>query len=806
MNFDENEGDPYADFDEYDPNFDTQALQLDTAFQAAVENTRDKRPPPTAARLKTGVKKGFLVPPSSMGVRPITGSVDASGARPMTAVRAAGYTKGCSDVRLVSGKAPPVVLKKKTLDTPEEKVKDLERTINKLINESCMANSKRDYQIALEKAYEAERKEKLLVDLKKRLIPNNEQVNLDLNYAVKFNLANQQAANNMDNEAIATFQSLVKNKTFSHSGRLKVNIGNIHFKMRQYDKAVKFYKMALDQVSNEYKNMNTKIKQNICVAYVKMNMYQDAATVLELIMDQEPTFKTSFNLTLCYYLLNDADMMKRTFERMLTLESSFKVDEDKYAASSDDKQHNFLLEAIRDDELRKMEKDKTGEAESCLMMAAKIISGSISTSYAAGYDWCINQVKSSTYMNLAHDLEIDKAIGFLKQKDFQQAIETLKSFERKDPKVASAAATNLSFLYNLENELKLADKYAEVALHVDRYNPSALVNKGNVLLKKGDLEKSIMYYTEALDTDRSCVEALYNLGLTNKRLGRLELALDCFTKLHSILKSHPQVMFQLADICAQKGDIDQAKEWLMHVNSMVPSDPIVIQRLAEIFEGENDNIQALHYYSESYKFDPTNINTLEWMGSYFIESQVPENAIQYFEKGAYLQPGQAKWPLRIASCYRKIGSYQQALELYKHVHRRFPDNIECLKILTKFCVDMDLKDAKFYTDKLKEAEKSHQLREERASSGRQRSAKFRHDNEAGGNDSRQSSGSLRSSDQSRKNSANSRVNQKPPTNDGTYSDPLGPQIERPRTAARRHEQQVADDFEDEEIGDDLLPE
>jgi len=30
-----------------------------------------------------------------------------------------------------------------------------------------------------------------------------------------------------------------------------------------------------------------------------------------------------------------------------------------------------------------------------------------------------------------------------------QAVETLKSFEKKDSKVAAAAATNLSFLYNL---------------------------------------------------------------------------------------------------------------------------------------------------------------------------------------------------------------------------------------------------------------------------------------------------------------------------------------------------------------------
>ena len=54
------------------------------------------------------------------------------------------------------------------------------------------------------------------------------------------------------------------------------------------------------------------------------------------------------------------------------------------------------------------------------MMAAKIIAPAVDVSFTAGYNWCIEQVKSSQYMDLAHSLDIDKAIGFLKQKDFQQ--------------------------------------------------------------------------------------------------------------------------------------------------------------------------------------------------------------------------------------------------------------------------------------------------------------------------------------------------------------------------------------------------
>ncbi len=40
--------------------------------------------------------------------------------------------------------------------------------------------------------------------------------------------------------------------------------------------------------------------------------------------------------------------------------------------------------------------------------------------------------------------------------------------------------------------------------------------------------------------------------------------------------------------------------------------------------------------------------------------------------------------------------------------------------------------------------------------------------------------------------------------DASYVDPLGPQIQRPKTAARKRTEE--DEFADEELGDDLLPE
>ena len=57
-----------------------------------------------------------------------------------------------------------------------------------------------------------------------------------------------------------------------------------------------------------------------------------------------------------------------------------------------------------------------------------------------------------------------------------------------------------------------ADKYAELAMAADRYNPSALVNKGNVLFAKSEYEKALHFYKEAVSIESSCVEALFNMG------------------------------------------------------------------------------------------------------------------------------------------------------------------------------------------------------------------------------------------------------------------------------------------------------
>jgi intraflagellar transport protein 88 len=86
-----------------------------------------------------------------------------------------------------------------------------------------------------------------------------------------------------------------------------------------------------------------------------------------------------------------------------------------------------------------------------------------------------------------------------------------------------------------------------------------------------------------------------------------------------------------------------ALEWYNILISVVPTDPGILSRLGNIFIKDGDRGQAFHYYSESYRYYPSNIDVATWIGAYYIECEMYEQAVPYFERAALIEPKQVKW-------------------------------------------------------------------------------------------------------------------------------------------------------------------
>ncbi|KAI4470503.1 intraflagellar transport protein 88 [Holotrichia oblita] len=698
----------------------------------------NKSKPSTATRLGTssGYQRQGTAMLTASGIRPGTGFRPGTGIdvvnRPMTAVRGAGYTSQKPVFDPLNQGAiitSPTELQKD--DSPEEKIRTQELKIMQLIEESCSISNDGNYKKALLKAKEASNKERNLIRIQEQAGLSDHH-NMDLTYAV------------------APIYCALLNAGF-----------------------------------------RIKIMHNIGMVFVQMGQYEEAVTSLEFIMSEQPYHRAGLHLVLCCRALEDKERMKNAFSLLLAIPLEME-DEEKYSTDQDNPEDVMIATAIQNDDLHTYEKQKKSDAEYCILVAAKLIAPLIESTFSAGYDWCVDVIKNSEYARLAGDLEINKAVVYLKQGQLNEAIETLKVLDR-ETSIATSAATNLSFIYYLQGDYDNAEKYGEIVKHSDGYNAGGFVNLG------------------------ACAMAR---SLTLKQLGHYEAALECFQKFTGSLALLPEIVFQVASLFERIGDSEAAAETYQQLLGLVPADATTLQKLGELFDHEGDKQQAHHYHYDSFRYYPANLTVIDWLGSYYIEMQVVEKALIYFEKAAQMQPNYPKWHMMVAGCHRRSGNVHKALILYQEIHRQFPENVECLRFLVRLCSDLGMRETQEYALELKKLEKSKEVRN-RVNSSRPGSVRT-----GSGLSSRTGSGfspvpensnlSENSINSANRNSRVNRLSQlhnsagsgdsgfAQPTVDASYSDPLGPLPTRPKTGIGKPLD--FDDFGDEQLGDDLLPE
>jgi len=616
-------------------------------------------------------------------------------ARPMTSVSGAGFQSagkqqaaGSFDpLQMNRGGAQP--LAEKSENSAEDKAKELEKQVHKLIESSADALVNKDVRGALEKAKEAGKAERSLCKFResKNL---TDHINLELTYAICFNLANAYYHNKMYEEALQTYNLIVKNKSYPQSGRLRVNMGNIYQDQKKYPQAIKMYRMALDQIPVTGKELRFRILRNIGNAFVKLGQFQDAIESFEIVMTGTPDMQTAFNLLLCLYARGDKDKMRRHFSKMMTITVPGMTDDDLEKLNNNEVQD---ATSERQDLLTEELTARRDKHNECLLSSARLIAPVIEedeAKWADGYRWVMDQLRQD-HEAVANKLEIDVAMTHMKKRQFDDALEVLKAFERKDQALRAVAATNLSFIYFLEGEYEQAEREADIAMRSDRYNAKALVNKGNCLFVAGNYQGARDMYLEAVGVEADCVEAIYNLGLTNVRLQAFDQAHHAFDKLHTVLPSLPEALFQLGAIYERGGsatDLEQAAKTYEMLLSKAPGDPNLCSRLGLVYEKLEDDATACHWHTEAHRHSPVNLNVISWLGVWYVKREMYEQAIEYFERAALVQPGEAKWQLMVTSCYRRLGDYNKALELYQEIHEMHPENAEALQYLEALCRDL----------------------------------------------------------------------------------------------------------------------
>lgn len=653
---------------------------------------------------------------SRSGLGTATTAAD-NGGRPMTSNKGAGFSSApktaanrssaFDPIGGVPGNALPTSgpLQKRSESGPEEMCKDMERKVNALLEESTICARDGDLGMALEKAKEAGKKERALVKQREQNGLQDQQ-NIDLTYAVCFNLAWMYQKNALFAEALQTYTHIIRNKQFASAGRLRVNMGNCYFEQRRYSNAIKMYRMALDQVPSNAKDVRFRIMRNIGHAFARLGQYQDALHSYDAVMESSPDHVTGFNLVVCCYALGDRQKMKKAFTQLLGVPAPFETENEDGDVDAE------LDGPMHSDDLRDELRSQRITAHRLINSAARLIAPLIfpttaeGPGYEKGFDWCKAELQNAGIQMLAAEVEMGKAIAHLQRRDFEKAVTELKNFEKKEESMRTKAATNLSFLHFLEGNIDEAAKYAETAVDHDRYNARALVNKGNCSYAMGEYAAARNSFLEAVGVEADCVEAIYNLGLAHGQLGDWNAALAAFHKLNRLIPKNVETLYQVAACYDSLGQYRQATKWLDVLSTLVPHDPGVLAFMGSIAAKAGDQGRALHYYSEAHRAFPVNMDVISWLGAHYVTIEAYEKAMPYFDLASRIQPSEVKWQLMVASCCRRVGNFTLAMSKYREIHRAHPHNVECLKYLVHLCTDLGQKEeVQEYVVKLRKAER-----------------------------------------------------------------------------------------------------
>lgn len=289
--------------------------------------------------------------------------------------------------------------------------------------------------------------------------------------------------------------------------------------------------------------------------------------------------------------------------------------------------------------------------------------------------------------------------------------------------------------------------------------------------------------------------------MINKKIGDFDEALNYFHKLNANLghQQHPEIIFQIGNVYELMGDISASLEWYHQLLGIVQSDAGILKKVGELYELKNERQQAFHYHLESYRLYPSDFSVVNWIGSHFIELQIAEKAIGFFEKAVLNNPNDSYFLLRVAGSYRKINA-AKSMQLFQQIQEKFPENVDCLRALIHLTHSQGLNEQHdLYADRLEKLEKQREVRQ-RINSARPGTS-INASRLSGSGKSTGSGQHVEHHQVAASNYTSPNINS--PT-DYSYSDPLEADNyqKRPFTSGRRIVESYSDD---EEIDDELLP-
>lgn len=306
---------------------------------------------------------------------------------------------------------------------------------------------------------------------------------------------------------------------------------------------------------------------------------------------------------------------------------------------------------------------------------------------------------------------------------YDKAIEFYNEIIKDEPKHKEA-------LFNKANTLAKAGKYEQAVsmynklIKNDPKHKEALNNKGNTLMKLKKYDEAIIQYDQAIAIEPKYIEAIYNKGLALAHKNKYEEALKYYDEAIN-LEPDNEKLWEGRRNALDK--LERYEDIVKHTNDILNKHPenqtalynkiITLNKLGKHDEAIQNIDKLLEINPKFYLarvirwerlIDMNDARMWEREGDELYQIEKYYDAVQCYQQAQLISNADAL-TLKKAKALKESGKKESALDIYKHILEKQPDNIEALNNSAYILISRnDTEEAEKYLDKVLTINKTNQ--------------------------------------------------------------------------------------------------
>jgi tetratricopeptide (TPR) repeat protein len=298
------------------------------------------------------------------------------------------------------------------------------------------------------------------------------------------------------------------------------------------------------------------------------------------------------------------------------------------------------------------------------------------------------------------------------QGDLAKAAEAYESARKLDPKNVNALE-NLGNYYAIVDPEKAVSFYEQV-LMINPNGGETMLQLGLVEQKLGHSDKAIEYYDKALGVDpHQSAPYLAKAEIYEQRRSTAA-AIAAYQQALLLQPKNPQILMRLGHMDYQSGSMEDAEKQFLAARELAPQDPSIYYWLARVAEERKDWAKATDYAQQAFQYsqdpqflplaayymtldhnlikaitwlerarkvDPTNANTLLFLGMNNLELGRTKEAHEALLQGVKLYPKDPQMSFQLGVSEDRLGNAAAADAAFQNVLTIDPKNAGAMNYL-----------------------------------------------------------------------------------------------------------------------------